>query len=157
MTERGIAAVSESLRQILVEAMLREPALVEKSEHVLLASPAEIPHDRHTRLGLFLYRVSEHALSRAEAMRIQGPLGFTLSYLIVPVGPDALRCQHILGRVLHVLYDHPKLQVPDAGEDVELVLLTHSLEEATQLWTALDTPYACALYYSVRIVRLSNG
>jgi len=157
MAERGITAVSETLRQILAEALLREPALLEKDEHVVLLSPAEIPHDHRTRLGLFLYRVSEHALSRAEAMRIQGPLGFTLSYLLVPVGPDALRCQHILGRVLHTLYDHPKLHIPEAGGDVELILLTHSLEEATQLWTALDTPYTCALYYSVRIVRLSDG
>ncbi len=156
MGERAIAAVSEALRGILAEALLEEPPLLDKDEHVLLASPADIPRDRHTRLGIFLYRVSEHVLSRPEAMRIKGPLGFLLSYLILPVGPDAAQCQQVLGRVLRTLYQHPMLQVPEAGGELELTLLRHPLEEAMQLWSALDTPYQPALYYDVRIVRLAD-
>ncbi len=154
MGERAIAAVSEALRGILGQALLRDPALVEKEEHVVLASPAEMPRDRHTRLGIFLYRVSEHPLSRPQAMQIRRPLGFSLFYLIAPMGPDALHCQHILGRVLRTLYEHAKLQVPEAGGELDVTLLSHPLEEALQLWSALDTPHTCALYYTVRIVRL---
>lgn len=154
MGERAIAAVSEALRGILAKSLLDEPPLVEENEHVVLASPIAIPLDRHTRLGIFLYRVSEHVLSRPEAMHIKGPLGFSLSYLIVPLGPNAVRCQQILGRVLRTLYGHSKLQVPEAGGELDLTLLRHPLEEAIGLWSALDTPYQCALYYDVRIVRL---
>ena len=154
MGEKAIVAVSEALRTILVEAMLQDPPLVEKDEHVVLGSPADIPRDRHARLGIFLYGVSEHVLSRPEAMRIKGPLGFSLSYLIVPLGPEAALCQQMLGRVLRTLHQHAKLQVPEAGGELDLMLLRHPLEEALRFWSALDTPYQCALYYDVRIVRL---
>jgi hypothetical protein len=156
MEERAIAAVSEALRETLAEALLGDPALVDQDDHVALASPADMPRDRHTRLGIFLHRVSEHVLSRPEAMRIRGPLGFVLSYLIVPLGPDPMRCQQILGRVLRTLHEHQKLQVPEAGGELDLMLLRHPLEEAIGLWSALDTPYQCALYYDVRIVRLAD-
>lgn len=156
MGDRAIAAVSETLREMLAQALLGDPALLEGEEHVVLASPAEMPHDRHTRLGIFLYRVAEHPLSRPEAMQIRGPLGFTLSYLIVPVGPDATRCQHILGRVLRTLHENARLRVPEAGESVDLTLIRHPLEETLRLWSALDTPYACAIYCDVRIVQLAE-
>jgi hypothetical protein len=154
MGERAIAAVSETLRAMLAEAMLRDPSLVERDEHVLLASPAEIPHDRHTRLGIFLYHIAEHVLSRPEAMHIRGPLGFSLSYLITPVGPDPLLCQEIMARVLRDLHDRARINVQEAGGELEVALLRHTLEEKLQLWAALDTPYSCALYYGVRIVQL---
>jgi hypothetical protein len=154
MGDRAIAAVSETLREIVTQALLDDPALLEGKEHVVLASPADMPHDRYTRLGIFLYRVAEHPLSRPEAMQIRGPLGFSLSYLIVPVGPDAIHCQHILGRVLRTLYENAKLRVPEAGETVDLTLIRHPLEESLQLWSALDTPYTCAIYCDVRIVQL---
>jgi hypothetical protein len=136
MGERAIAAVSEVLRGILVQSLLHEPPLVEKEEHIVIGSPAEMPHDRHTRV------------------EIRGPLGFSLSYMIVPVGPDETRCQQILGRVLRTLHEHARLEVPEAGGELDLTMLRHPLEEALQLWSALDTVYACALYYDVRIVQL---
>lgn len=156
MGQRAIAAVSEALRDILAETLLVEPALVEATDRVLLASPSDMPHDRHTRLCVFLYRIHEHALSRAEAMHIQGPLGFVLSYLIVPVGPDATQCQLILGRVLRALHEHSTLQVPEAGGELQVMPLRHSLEEAAQLWRALDAPYQCGLCYEVRIVKVGD-
>ena len=156
MGERAIAAVSEALRQTIADALLHEPALVEKEEHVIIGSPAEMPHDRHTRVGIFLYRVHEHVLSRPEAMHIKGPLGFVLSYLVVPLGPDPARCQEIVARVLRTLHEHAKLTVPEAGGELDVSLLRHPLEEALQLWSALDTPYQCGVYCEVRIVRLED-
>lgn len=87
-------------------------------------------------------------------MHTKGPLGFVLSYLIVPLGTDAVHCHHIQGRVLHTLHQHAELHVPEAGGELTLSLLRHPLEKAIQLWTALHTPYQCTLYYDVRIVRL---
>ena len=157
MGERAINAVSAALQTILTEALLCDPSLVESADKVVLASPAEMPRDRHTRLGIFLYRVNEHVLSRPEAMQIQGPLGFVLSYLIAPVGPEEARCQHILGRVLRTLHEHSKLQVPEAGGELSLTLLRHPLDESIHLWSVLGSPYQCALYYDVRIVRLGDA
>jgi hypothetical protein len=156
MGERAIAAVSETLQRIVGETLMEEAALLDSAEHVVLSSPAEMPHDRRTRVGIFLHQVSEHALSRPQAMQIRGPLGFSLSYMIFPVGPDAALCQHILGRLLRTLYDHTTLQVPEAGGEVDLALATYSLDQMLSLWSALDTPYSCALYYVVRIVRLPD-
>lgn len=157
MAEDAIAAVSRALRDIVAEALVQEPALVEKPEHVVLSSPAEIPRDRHARLAVFLYRVNEHVLSRPEAMEIRGPLGFALSYVLAPVGPDAVRCQQMLGRVLRVLHASGTQRIAQVGGEVEIRLLRHSLEEALQLWTALQTPFTCALYYDVRIVQLGDA
>jgi hypothetical protein len=156
MGERAIALVSEALRGILAAALLDNPALIEATDKVLLASPGDMPHDRHTRLCVYLYRIHEHALSRAEAMHIQGPLGFILSYLIVPVGPDAIQCQHILGRVLRALHDHAMLRVPDAGGELQVTALRHPLGEAARLWQALDAPFQCSLCYEVRIVKVGD-
>jgi len=156
MGERAIAAVSQALQEILVESLLHDPALIDDTEGVVLMSPAEVTRDRHTRLCLFLYRIHEHVLSRPEAMQIKGPLGFVLSYLITSVGPDAVRCQHILGRVLRTLHQHAELQIPEAGGEVSLSLLRHPLEEALQLWSALQTPHQCALCYDVWIVKLGD-
>jgi len=156
MGEKAITSVSQALRDMLAEALLDNPPLIEATDKVLLASPSDMPHDRHTRLCVFLYRIYEHALSRAEAMHIQGPLGFVLSYLIVPVGPDATHCQDILGRVLRALHEHAILQVPEAGGELQVTALRHPLEEAAQLWRALDTPYQCGLCYEVRIVKVGD-
>ena len=154
MGERAIAAVSSALREILASALAAEPPLVEREDYIVLASPTEMPRDRHARLGVFLYRVNQHVLSRPEAMEIRGPLGLVLSYMLVPIGPDAELSQAILGRVLRTLHQHTKLEVPEAGGKVELRLLTHPLDEPLKLWTALGTPYSCALYYDVRIVQV---
>jgi hypothetical protein len=156
MNEQAIVAVSRKLQLILGEALMQSPALMETDQHIVLTSPAEMPRDRHTRLGLYLYRVSEHALSRPEAMQIQGPLGFSLSYMVVPVGPDAALCQQILGRILRTLHQYGKLRVPEAGGELDLALVSYPLEETLGLWTALETPFTCALYYVVRIVRLAE-
>jgi hypothetical protein len=156
MSERGIVAVSSTLRDILSESLLQPPPLLETSDDIILTSPVEAAGDRQTRLSIFLYRIHEHVLSRPEAMQIRGPLGFVLSYMIVPLGSDAARCQSILGRVLRALYLHAELQVPEAGNEVNLALLRRSPEEVSRLWSALQVPYRCALYYDVRIVRLGN-
>ena len=156
MGERAIAAVSAALRDTLAAALLNAPPLIDHDDKVILASPVEVPHDRHTRLCIFLYRIHEHVLSRPEAMQIKGPLGFVLSYLIVPIGPDAERCQHMLGRVLRTMHEHAELQIPEAGGELSLSLLRHPLEEAIHLWSALDIPYQCALYYEVRIVKVGD-
>ena len=157
MGENAIAAVSEALQQLLAEAMLSDPPLLESREHVVLASPAEMVRDRDTRLAIFLYRLHEHVLSRPEAMHIQGPLGFVLSYLIVPIGPEALPCQRILARVLRTLHVHAQLQIQEAGGELTVAVLRHQLEEATRMWSALRTPYRCAVYCEVRIARLGDA
>ena len=155
MGEESIAFVSEALRALLATAMLEEPPLLESREHVVLASPADMPHDRHPRLGIFLYQVNEEALLRVEAGKEQRPLTVSLCYLVAPVGPDSLRCQKILARVLRTLYGRGRIRVPQTGDELELLLHQRSFEEQTRLWLALDTPYACALYYDVRSVPLT--
>ena len=156
MGERAIAAVSEALQEMLANSLLREPPLIDSAKNVVFTSPAEVPRDRHTRLCIFLYRIHEHVLSRPEAMQIKGPLGFVLSYLIAAIGPDGAHLQHILGRVLRTLHQHSEWQVRDAGGEQSLSLLRHPLEEALQLWSALQTSYQCALQCNVRIVRLDD-
>jgi hypothetical protein len=156
VTETAIAAVSECLRGMLAQTLLEPPPLVEGDGQVVLASPSEVPRDRHTRLCVFLYRVHEHVLSRPEAMQIHGPLGFVLSYLVTPSGPDVGLCQHILGRVLRTCYSHSVLRVDEAGGELQLTLVRHALEEMLQIWSALDAPYQCSLCYEVRIVKLGD-
>jgi hypothetical protein len=156
MGERAVAAVSGALRGILAQALVQAPSLVAVDGHVVLASPSDVPRDRHTRLCLFLYRIHEHALSRPEAMRIHGPLGFVLSYLVTPVGPDPVLCQHVLGRVLRTFYSHSTLRVDDAGGELQLTLLRHAPEEMAQIWSALDAPFQCSVCYEVRIVKLGD-
>ena len=66
---------------------------------------------------------------------------------MTPIGLDAGLCQHILGRVLRTYYSHSVLHVDEANGELQLTLLRHPLEEAVQLWSALDAPYLCSQCY----------
>ena len=137
MGGKAVAAVSEALRGII-------------------ASPADMSDDRHTRVGSFLCHVDRHVLYRPRAMHDRGPRGFSLAHLIAPEVPEPLRCQEIPARVLCMLCDPARIQVPEAGDELEVALEQHSVGEKMQLWSALDAPYPCALYYDGRMVRLTN-
>jgi hypothetical protein len=98
------------------------------------------------------------------------PLPLCLHYLVTPVidrngnraGPEVE--QTVLGKVLQIFHDHPRLRGTDLREDfsgttVELhvPLEPLTLEEITRVWEALDSSYQLSVSYEVSVVNIASA
>src|SRR5947209_10728758 len=108
-----IGDVSETLLKVLRD---RLSGLV-ASDHITLASPAEVELDTSPWLTLFLYQVLENhhmknePMERVDSSRLrQPPLVVDLLYLVVPYAQSRENEHQILGRVLQVFASEPVLR-----------------------------------------------
>jgi hypothetical protein len=98
------------------------------------------------------------------------PLPLCLHYLVTPIidsndsraGPEVE--QTVLGKVLQIFHDHPRLRGTDLRDDfsgttielhVRLEPLT--LEEITRVWEALDSSYQLSVSYEVSVVNIASA
>jgi len=162
-----IADVSETLLKLLRDRL----AGLVTSDHVTLASPAEIELDTSPWLALFLYQVTENPhLKNQEPARIDAltlqhpPVTLDLSYLVVPYAQTRENEHQILGRVVQVLGSDAVLQGPHllgslAGTEEVLRVTLHPLpmEEMLRLWTGFySKPYKLSLSYQVSPVKVDR-
>ncbi len=162
-----IADVSETLLKLLRDQLAGTIA----SDHVTLASPAEVEVDNAPWLAMFLYQVTENQYLKNEPFeRIDAtqwripPYAVDLSYLLVPYAQSRETEQQILGKVLQVFSSHPiikgsLLQRDLAGTDEELRIVFRplSLEDMFRLWSAFpNKPYKLSVSYQVTPVRIDS-
>jgi hypothetical protein len=162
-----IADVSETLLRLLRDRL----AGLVATDHVTLASPAEIELDTSPWLGLFLYQVAENPhLKTQEPVRVDAltlqhpPVTLDLSYLVVPFAQTRENEHQILGRVVQVLGSDAVLQGPRllgslarTEEVLRVTLHPLSLEELQRLWTVFTgKPYKLSLSYQVSPVRVDR-
>jgi len=98
------------------------------------------------------------------------PLPLCLHYLVTPVidsngngaGPEVE--QTVLGKVLQIFHDHPRLRGTDLRDDfsgttVELHVRLEplTLEEITRVWEALDRSYQLSVSYEVSVVNIASA
>lgn len=110
------------------------------------------------RLNAPPQRVAQNQLQRA-------PLPVRLYYLITPIVHSSPGTeQEILGKVLQIFHDHPKLRGTDLQSDLEgaavelsVRLESLSLEEITRVWDALDKPYQLSVSYEVSVVYIHSA
>jgi hypothetical protein len=176
----ALRAASETLRQVLLDAMRADPALSLLftpigAATVSLSNPDEMAAKGEAGLSLWLYRIirDDQRLNappeRIAPDRVRlAPLPVRLHYLVSPVlGGDAAASapetlQQMLGAVLQAFHERAlvsgMLLVGDfAGTDVELALRLESLglEEIARVWDSLDRPYQLSLSYEVSVVSIS--
>lgn len=168
MSEYGVIAdVSETLLKLLQERMRDLVA----SDHITLASPAEVELDTSAWLTLFLYQVVEnHHLKNLEMERIDSnrlrypPFVVDLFYLVVAYAQKREDEHRILGRVMQVFASQPalrgsRLQGTLEGSEEELRVLFHPLplEELLRLWNAFNNkPYKLSISYQVTSVKIDS-
>jgi hypothetical protein len=175
----ALRASSETLRQVLLDAMRADPVLrllftPLGAATVSLANPDEMVNGGETGLSLWLYRIiRDDQRLNAPPERIAPdryrptPLPVRLHYLISPVlgdaaGPGAPETsQQMLGAVLQTFHERPlisgSLLVGDfAGTTVELALRLESLglEEIARIWDSLDLAYQLSLSYECGVVSI---
>jgi hypothetical protein len=175
----ALRATSKTLAEFLEERLEADPelgAFFGTSMVVSLNTPGEMLEREAEGLSVWLYRVIRddqrlnappERISRTQVRRT--PLPVRLHYLITPLTEveddnGAETEQMILGKVLQVLYDHPRLRGTDlasdfAGTAVELSVRLEplSLEELTQIWDALDRPYQLSVSYEVSVVYIYSA
>jgi len=98
------------------------------------------------------------------------PLPLCLHYLVTPVidsngngaGPEVE--QTVLGKVLQIFHDHPRLRGTDLQDDfsgttVELHVRLEplTLEEITRVWEGLNSSYQLSVSYEVSVVNIASA
>jgi hypothetical protein len=119
---------------------------------------------------IFLYRVAVNPVMR-NGLRVQlgpgvtsrAPLPIDISYLITPWSKDPRDEHLILGTILQALYDRAELGAADlsgpswsAGDTVQLVLETLTLEEHFCIWDTVGMPYRLSLTYMARVLGIAS-
>ncbi|MFQ5857713.1 MAG: DUF4255 domain-containing protein [Anaerolineae bacterium] len=167
----AIAAVSETLRSLLVEHITNSTDPQLAGVRIDLRSPKEMREDNETvGISLWLYRVARdgytlnHPPERIAPNQLRPhPLPVNLFYLVTPIAQNPEDEQILLGRVLQVFNDHAVLRGSDLRDTLEggteefrLTLETLSLEELTRVWDALKESYQLSVCYLVQVVTIDS-
>ena len=170
----AILATSETLRAILLDAMVADPVLRAAfpplgASVVSLASPDGMVGADEAGVSLWLYQVirDPHLLNRPprplppDAVEAR-PLPVRLRYLVTPMmrGAGGVAApetdQHVLGRILQALDDRPIATGSDlrdtlVGTDRTLIarMETPGLEEIARIWDTLDEAFRPSICYEV--------
>jgi hypothetical protein len=142
---------------------------------VYLNTPDEMTGAR-AGLSVWLYRVArdESTFNRpperiSPSLTRRPPLPLRLEYLMTPMthsnDDDSLETEQvILGKVLQCFHDHPQLFGTDLRDDlagtdgvVTMRFEILTLDEATRIWDALDTPYRTSVCYEATVVEIETG
>ncbi|WP_448612075.1 DUF4255 domain-containing protein [Geodermatophilus sp. URMC 60] len=169
----GIQAVTETVRQLLLERMQEHAALTD----VTTLHPDDDDTPDGPWVNLFLYRVTENAALKNQDLPGRGgplslgrpPLSLDLHYLITAMGLDSADtrgAQRVLGDAMVTLHDHPVIAKDDPvldpalHQEVELLKVTLqplATEELANLWTATTSPLRLAVVYLVTVVQLESA
>ncbi|MBF4692043.1 DUF4255 domain-containing protein [Fusibacter ferrireducens] len=165
-----IAEVSQSILALLRNEL--SPELIKKYEQINLCNPSK-PED--VKVGIHLYDIQENSdfVQRNMIQKSNNELQFppqslTLYYLITVYSTadrqsKAVDEQRILGRVMQILGDHPRLEnealvgsLQEAGETFEIIRENMPYEDKIKLWQFPNTPYQLSMVYKVQPVRLES-
>jgi hypothetical protein len=170
-----IAAVSETLRDVLRSAMLEATLDVDVDLHDLQFAAAPLAKPT---LTIFLFEIGEDPSARNRPrvretdppnMKIRKPpVALVLRYLLTAWrGGDAAdqkTPQLILGQAIQVLYNKAILSGPDlqgvlkgTDEALKVTMSPLSLEDRTRVFNAVQKPYRLSVSYEVRVVNLDSA
>jgi hypothetical protein len=177
----AIAAVTATLRSILVRAVTADTDLADTTVTTLPPDKARDAGNTANQLNLFLYLTKPSAAWRNADPpgRVQPgesafpPLALNLFYLITAYGRDndAVRpfSHELIGRAMSLLHDHPVLgpdeirgafPASDLFNQVERVRFTLqplSGEEVFNLWSSFQTQYRLSVAYEAAVVLIDSA
>jgi hypothetical protein len=164
----AVADASESLVKRLRESLSGLVA----SDHVTLASPADIEVDTTPWLAVFLYQVLPNPhLRNQEAERVNSqtlrppPHWLDLHYLLVPYAQKREDEHKILGRAVQALTATPVLRgswllgsLGASGDQIRVLPHPLPLEELLRLWSAFASrPFKLSATYLVTPVGIESS
>lgn len=125
-------------------------------------------------LSLYLYRVDQDGhlrnqpwLPDQQTGQRYPPMALKLCYLITPLQRDEDQNQLMLGRIMQYFHDQPVLDSLNGtpldnsfggnSPEMRITFEPFSMEELSQVWSALRTNYRLSVAYSVRIVTVDSA
>lgn len=174
----AIATVTSTLRNLLTQAALEDPELLDTT--VTTQSPAIARKDDNeaNQLNLFLFSTSIDTAFSNSPMPGQvkngesgmPPLALVLRYMITAYGrnDDDVSGHRLMGRSMIALHDHPilgrseiqaALSDTDLHNQVERVRITPnmlSVDDMSKLWTSFQSEYRISTGYDVSVVLIES-
>ena len=162
-----LADVSETLLRLLQTELTHLVA----SDHVTLASPADVELDTSPWLALFLYQITQSphgktgGMERVDATHFRPrPTEVDLLYLVVPYAQTRKDEYQILSRVIQVFASRPILDgswlqgsLARSGERLRVLLHPLPMDELLRLWNAFpNKPYKLSLCYLVSSIAIDS-
>ncbi|HEC18593.1 MAG TPA: DUF4255 domain-containing protein [Gammaproteobacteria bacterium] len=173
----AIAAVTSTLRNLLTNAALEDPELLDTTVTTQPPGMARNGNDAN-QLNLFLYSTSiDTAFSNSPMPGLTKngesgvpPLALVLKYLITAYGRNNndVNGHRLMGRSMSTLHDHPLLgkaeiqaALPDSDlhNQIERVRITHnvlSVDDMSKLWTSFQSEYRLSTAYEVSVVLIES-
>lgn len=125
-------------------------------------------------LSLYLYHIetsgdlrNQPRLAAADTGLRYPPEALQVRYLLTPLNDDEEINQLILGRIIQFFHDEPFLDSLNgvllddsfggSSGQFRLSMEKLTLEQLTQVWSALDTGYRLSLSYLVRVVAIDSA
>ena len=155
-----------------LEELLKNEQCPLGSFDVSLKSPADetVQPTMKPKVNLFLFRVVENPFARNEDWKPVGtdalhypPLALNLFYVMTPFAENKLDEQRVFGEAMRVLHDNAIIPatslrgaLSNTTEELKVELCQLTLDEITQIWSALSKPYRLSVCYQVRMVLIDS-
>ncbi|HEX7317661.1 MAG TPA: DUF4255 domain-containing protein [Pyrinomonadaceae bacterium] len=156
-----------------LEELLRDAQLPKNTFDVSLKSPADekVTTSMKPKVNLFLFRVSENPFAKnqdwqpvtPDTLRYP-PLALNLSFVLTPYAENKLDELRVFGEAMRVLYENSIVPVEalrggleNTAEELKVDLCHLTLEQLTQVWSALGQPYRLSACYEVRMVFIDSA
>ena len=163
-----ISDVTQTLEELLVDQQLPK-----NSFDVSLKSPADekVTTSMKPKVNLFLFRVTENPFAKnqdwqpvtPDTLRYP-PLALNLSYVLTPYAENKLDELRVFGEAMRVLYENSIVPaaalrggLENTAEELKVDLCHMTLEQQTQVWSALAQPYRLFAFYVVRMVLIDSA
>jgi hypothetical protein len=177
---RAIAAVTATLRNLLVTGLAADPDLADVTVTMQPLDRARTNGNTANQVNVFLYHIVPNPTWRN--MDVPGrarsgesgfpPLGLNLYYLLTAFGRDNDTqrpfSHHLMGRAMSILNDHPLLGAEEIKtalvnndlwtqiERVRCTLQPYSVDEIGKLWTGFQTQFRLSVAYEAAVVLIES-
>jgi len=156
---------------LTLQELLKEKQSPASLFSVSVASPAdETVAALKPKVNLFLFRVEESEFARGGEWEAVGtdalhypPLALSLFYVMTPFVEDKLDEQRVFGEAMRVLHDNSiiapaslKGVLENSAEELKVDLCRFTMEQLTQIWSALGKPYRLSVVYRIRLVLIDS-
>ena len=165
---------------LTLKALLDQDELwtdISQKPDITFQSPKEIKEDSDStgnpnKISLFLYHIEVNPhLRNEDLIRVndsgfmQPPLPLYLYYLVTPYGNNKTDEHYILGKVMQIFYDNPRLMgsilqnsLKESDEEFKLLFSTISLDDLYKVWDAFqDVAFRLSVGYMVTPIRIVSA
>lgn len=163
-----ISDVTQTLEELLTSAQLPKATF-----DVSLKSPADetVQPSMKPKVNLFLFRVMENPFAKNDGWAALGtdalkhpPLALNLFYLLTPYAENKLDEQRIFGEAMRIFHDNTILAgaalkggLENTAEELKVDLAPFTMENLSQIWSALNQPYRLSVCYQVRMALIDSS